>query len=143
MPLNVINFAIIMEPQNRQNKNSLFYQLRTFGYAFHGLKIFFRSEAKARIHLFLAILVTLLGIFLHLGTFEWIAVSIAIGLVFLAEILNTVIEGLVDHISPGKSEMARSAKDLASAAVLIAAFTALAIGLFIFIPKIIYIIRSI
>jgi diacylglycerol kinase len=134
-------FALLMNRNNQEKKNSVHYQLNTFRYAFNGLKLFFSGELKAWIHLFLAIMAIAAGIILHIGMSGWIAVSFAIGFVFLAEILNTVIEGIVDHISPEKSEMARSAKDLSAAAVLVAAITALTIGLLVFVPKIIHLIH--
>jgi diacylglycerol kinase len=140
MQFNVLNFGIVMNQLKHQHKKSLLYQFRTFRFAFNGLKLFFGSEIKSRIHLLFALLAIALGLIMHLGIFEWISVSFAIGLVFLAEILNTVIEYIIGHISPEKSEMARSAKDLSAAGVLVASVTALVIGLLVFIPKIVHII---
>ena len=54
----------------------------------------------------------------------------------MAEFFNTSIEYLVDLSSPKPHPLAKSAKDTASAAVLIIALTSLVIGLLIFIPKI-------
>ena len=66
-----------------------------------------------------------------------VAIIIVIGLVISAEIFNTSIEELVNLVSPQKNEKAGIIKDLAAAAVLILAITALITGLIIFLPKII------
>lgn len=119
----------------KKNKsNSLSYQLRTFIFAFKGLIIFFREELKAKIHLAAAILAITLGLLLHISLGEWIAICIAIGLVFTFEIINTAIEKIVDLVSPDHHKLAGDAKDLTAAAVLISSLTALGIGLIIFIP---------
>jgi undecaprenol kinase len=129
-----------MNPINKKEHNSLLYQFRTFRFAFSGLRLFFFGETKAIIHLILTGLVIASGIFFHLSAIEWVVVSIAIGLVFITEIINTAIENLVDHISPEVSDMARNVKDLSAGSVLMAAITALAIGLIVFVPKISHLI---
>jgi len=67
---------------------------------------------------------------------EWIAVVVAFGFVIAMEIVNSAIENIADFVSPEKHEMIKKIKDLAAAAVLIAAITAFIIGLIIFVPKI-------
>ena len=120
---------------------SLLYQLRTFVFAFNGIKQFFSFETKAVIHLFFSFLAILLGIIVHLDKLEWVMVTLTIGIVFLAEIVNTAIEKIVDHISPEQSDVARSVKDLSAAAVLVASLAALAVGILLFGPKIIHLIK--
>lgn len=67
---------------------------------------------------------------------EWIMIVFAIGFVFAAEAFNTAIEIWVDKLQPDFDPKAGRAKDLAAAAVLIAAISAATVGLIIFIPKI-------
>ena len=67
---------------------------------------------------------------------EWIAVILSIGLVFVAEIINTSIENLSDFVSPGENEQIKKIKDISAAGVLIAAIIAFTIGMIIFLPKI-------
>ncbi len=55
----------------------------------------------------------------------------AIGLVWVAELMNTVAETIVNISSPDKHPLARIAKDLAAAAVLITALVAAAIGVIV------------
>jgi len=111
-------------------------QLKNIGYAFNGLKILFRDEHNARIHLFAAICVVIAGFALKISGEEWMAITFATGFVFALEILNTSIEKIANFISPEKNEKIKAIKDLAAAGVLIGAITALVIGLTIFIPKI-------
>ncbi|MNY79213.1 Undecaprenol kinase [compost metagenome] len=58
------------------------------------------------------------------------------GIVLIAELLNTAIEVLVDLVSPDIHPKAKIIKDVAAAAVLVSALTAVVVGLVIFIPKI-------
>lgn len=121
---------------NNRKPFSIPDRLRSFMYAFAGLKIFFRTEHNSWIELVSAIGVIILGKALHLNSYEWCFITIAIGLVLMAEIFNTAIESLTDIVSPDYSDMAKKVKDLSAAAVLVAAIAALCIGVFVFAPKI-------
>lgn len=117
-------------------KFSLSTRAASFRYAFNGLKTLLQSEHNAWIHLAATILVICLGFCLKISSGEWIAICFAIGFVFSMEIINTAIEKLCDFVSVEKHLLIKQIKDLAAAAVLVAAITALAIGLIIFIPKV-------
>jgi diacylglycerol kinase len=121
---------------NKQKKFSLINRLRSFRFAFNGLKILFTEEHNALIHLFASVLVIVLGIYLNISIPEWIALAFAIGFVLTAETFNTAIENMADFVSESKNERIKKIKDLCAAAVLISAITALTIGLIIFVPKI-------
>src|SRR5690242_10018955 len=114
---------------------SLSGRLKSFVYAFAGLKAFFRTEHNSWIHLTAATGAVILGKVLGLNTYEWCILIIAIGLVIMAEIFNTAIELLTDMISPGHNHMAKKVKDLSAGGVLIASMVALLVGLFVFISK--------
>ncbi len=120
----------------KQEKFSVAKRIKSFTYAFNGLRVLFREEHNARIHLFAAVCVIVAGILLKLSPMEWAAVVFAIGLVFGGEIFNSAIEDLADVVCPERDERIKKVKDLSAAAVLVAAITALVIGLFVFIPKI-------
>lgn len=121
-------------------KFSLRHRADSFGYAFKGLRNLLQHEHNARIHLVATILVILAGVLLQVQSWEWIVLCFAVGFVWVTEILNTCIERTMDFISTEKHPKIGAIKDLAAAAVLIAAFTAVAAGAFIFIPKIIALI---
>jgi diacylglycerol kinase len=116
-------------------KFSLRKRLKSFGYAFNGLKVLFREEHNARIHLVAAVLAVSLGFYLHISRPEWIFLSIVIGAVFTAELFNSAIEKLCDHISPGPSEKIKKVKDLSAAAVLVSAVVAVVTACLIFLPR--------
>ena len=117
-------------------------RLMSFKFAFNGIRIMFANEHNAWIHSAAALLVIIAGIILKISPTEWVAVSIAAGLVFTAEAINTSIEKLSDFVSPEKQISIKEVKDLASAGVLISAITALIIGLIVFVPKIISLITT-
>jgi diacylglycerol kinase len=118
-------------------KSKNFYQrLSSFKYALNGLKILIKEEHNARIHLFVMIVVVFAGYFFKISMYEWVVVLLSVGLVFAFEIINTAIENLADYLAPERHESIKKVKDLAAAAVLVSAFTAMIIGLLIFIPKI-------
>jgi diacylglycerol kinase len=80
-----------------------------------------------RIHAVLAAAAVLAGALLRLSPLEWAAVAFAVALVLTAELLNTALEAVVDLASPAEHPLAKRAKDVAAAAVLVAALGALAI----------------
>ena len=120
-----------MKPQ----KFSLSNRIRSFGYAFKGLRILFKEEHNSRIQLIAAIAVIIAGFVFNISQTEWIAIIFAIGLVLAMEAINSAIEGLADFVSPEKHEMIKKIKDLSAAGVLISALAALIIGLIVFVPK--------
>jgi diacylglycerol kinase len=111
-------------------------RLKSFKYAFNGLKTLFKEEQNARIHLLASSVAITLSIVLEINLIEWVAVVFCIGFVLVAETFNTSLENISDFISPEKNEKIKTIKDLAAAAVLLSALTALTVGLIIFIPKI-------
>ncbi|MCU0436864.1 MAG: diacylglycerol kinase family protein [Raineya sp.] len=115
---------------------SITKRLKSFGYAFNGLKILIKEEHNARIHAVATIFVVVLGAWLDISTSEWIALIFAIGFVFAMETVNSAIENLADFITKEKQDAIKKVKDLAASAVLISAICALIVGLVIFIPKI-------
>jgi diacylglycerol kinase (ATP) len=117
-------------------------RLKSFRFAFNGIRILFVKEHNAWIHLAAALLVTIAGIVLKISISEWVAVIFAIGLVFTSEAINTSIEKLSDFVSPEKQKSIKEVKDLAAAGVLISSITALLIGLFVFLPKILMLFRT-
>ena len=121
----------------KESKFSIQKRIRSFGYAFNGLKILIQEEHNSRIHLLAAITVVASGFYFDLSRIEWVFVTFAIGLVFAFEIINSAIEGVADFISPEKHQAIKKIKDLSAAAVLVSAITAFIIGIIVFLPKII------
>lgn len=107
----------------------------SFGYAWQGIKALFRTEHNAWIHTAIAIAVVIAAILLKVSSTEAIVLVSATAFVFVTEILNTAIEKLADFVSLQMHPQIGLVKDLAAAAVLIAAIAAVVIGAIIFIPK--------
>ena len=120
-----------------QEKISIAKRLKSFTYAFNGLRVLFKEEHNSRIHLFATICVVVAGVLLKLSVLEWVAVAFAIGLVFCGEIFNSAIEDLSDVVCPEHDERIKKVKDLSAAAVLVNAITAAVVGLLVFLPKLI------
>lgn len=117
-------------------------RINAFKYAFRGINQLFRNEAHAIIHLAAAIIVTIFGFVFQISSTEWCLVILCIGGVFMAEAINTAVEKLADRITKENDPYIKMAKDVAAAAVLLFVFAAIAVGLIIFIPKIIYSINN-
>jgi undecaprenol kinase/diacylglycerol kinase (ATP) len=120
----------------KSKRFSILKRIKSFGFAFNGLKILIQEEHNARVHVFAAIFVVLAGFYFQLSSLEWLAIIFTIGFVLTLEIINSAIENIADFVSLGKNDSIKKIKDLSAAGVLISALTALAIGFIIFIPKI-------
>lgn len=110
--------------------------LKTFGFAFAGMKVAVRAERNLRIHLSIAIIVIFLAFWLSLSTVEWLFVLFAIGGMLSLEMLNSAIERVVDLVTEEFHPLAKDAKDIAAGAVLLYAIISVVVGLIIFLPKI-------
>lgn len=105
-----------------------------FGYAFHGLWYALRTQRNARVHLSMAIIVTVAGLLLRLSALEFAMLYIVIAGVFIAEMFNTVCEICVDLAQPEYHPLARIAKDVAAGAVLLSAMLAVIVGILVLGP---------
>jgi undecaprenol kinase/diacylglycerol kinase (ATP) len=112
------------------------HRLASFSFAFRGLLQLFRSEPNARIHLAFLIIITILGLLFEISFREWAFLILCFGLVFIAELFNTALELLCDHVTPEWHGNIERVKDVSAAAVLISAITAALVGLIIFVPHI-------
>ena len=112
-----------------KRKFSVKERLKSFKYAANGLRILVIQEHNARIHVSVAIVAVTLGLVLKLSYLEWIAILIAIAMVFVPEIFNTAIERLCDFVQPGHNQAIKEIKDIAAGAVLISAMFAVVIGI--------------
>ena len=110
--------------------------LLSFKYAFFGFLQAFKTEQNLRIHCVSAILVIALSIRLHISKMEWFIVLLLIGGMFALELMNTAIERTVDLVTKDYHPLAKQAKDIAAASVLIYSIISAIIGMMIFLPKI-------
>jgi len=119
------------------NKNffSMSNWLMRFRYAFNGLRFSFASEHSIWIHSLATVSVIILSIVKRVTPIEALVILFSVAFVWIAELFNTAIEKLADHVTPGYNNQIKVVKDLSAAAVLIASLLALAAGLIIFVPK--------
>ncbi|MBK9525957.1 MAG: diacylglycerol kinase family protein [Bacteroidetes bacterium] len=116
--------------------------LGSFKPAIAGLAAAYRSQFNMRFHVAVTVLVLAASFYFQLAPLEWCVILFCIGSVIVAELLNTSLEVTVDIASPQIQEKAGLAKDIAAAAVLIAAIMSVIIGLIIFIPRILPLVNS-
>jgi len=107
-------------------------RISSFACAIKGAAFLIRSQPHARIHLAATGAVFVLGLALNLQRLEWCLLIIAIMIVWVAEGMNTALEAIADAVHPGHHPLIGRAKDVAAAAVLIAAVGAVLIGILIF-----------
>jgi diacylglycerol kinase len=110
---------------------------KSFKYAFQGLWTAIKNEPNFRIHIFFAISALILGLVLRLNTLEWLLLTFTIFYVLTLELLNTVMEAIVNVVSPDINPYAKIAKDVSAACVLLAAFMSIIVGITLFLPKLI------
>jgi diacylglycerol kinase (ATP) len=106
--------------------------LRSFRFAFAGLSHLWETQRNFRIEVAVGLLALALGLLVHLERWEWVALLLTIALVLVLEAFNTTLENAVTLVSPNIDPRAKAAKDVAAAAVLIAAIVSVAIGILIF-----------
>ena len=116
---------------NRKFRNKTVRE--SFQNAFMGLKDVIFTEHNFKSHLVSALLVVLFGFFVHLDLLEWCLIIFSIAQVLVAEIFNTAIERVVDLSSHNKlNPIAKQAKDIAAAGVLVSSVFSALIGLIVF-----------
>jgi diacylglycerol kinase len=106
----------------------------SFRHAFRGWWYTIRTQPNAWIHAIASIGAVIVGLWLGLKPVEWALILLAMGIVWVAEFFNTALESVVDLASPEIHPLAGIAKDVAAAAVLVGAGTALLTGLIIIGP---------
>jgi diacylglycerol kinase len=110
--------------------------IKSFGWAFNGLKDCILHEKNFRIQYVIALLVVIAGIFFSISTVEWMIILICFAMVLSFEIINSAIEKLCDLVSPEFNLTIKKVKDMSASAVLLAAIISFIVGCIIFLPRI-------
>ncbi len=108
--------------------------LKSFVYAFAGLRYAVSSQRNMRVHLGLAVLAVGLGVWLRISPVEFAIIFVVIAGVIVTEMINTVVEAVVDLVTDHYHDLAKIAKDVAAGAVLVNAILAVIVALFVFGP---------
>jgi diacylglycerol kinase (ATP) len=120
---------------------SLGGRIASFGHAFRGLAALVRTQHNAKIHAAVTLAVCALAALLGISAVEWLAVVLAISSVWTAEALNTAFESLCDAAVPEHHPLVRRAKDVAAGGVLLSATGAATVGLIVFAPRLLDLVR--
>ncbi|MDT2756542.1 diacylglycerol kinase family protein [Enterococcus asini] len=132
-----------MDSRDRNTKKNKNF-ITSVEFAWTGVKTVFKEERNMRKHAVLGALAVLTGLIFHLNQMEWLWLLLAVFLVWLVEIINTIFENVVDmftecHFHP----IGKKIKDMAAGAVLLTSLFALIIAAFIFLPKFYQILQGI
>jgi diacylglycerol kinase len=112
--------------------------MKRFKYAINGLIAAIRSEVNMRIHIIASVLVCIAGFYFQISSVEWIVLVLCIVLVISFELINTSIEEFCNMVHPEHHPIIKKVKDIAAAAVLVAAVGSVVAALIIFLPKLIH-----
>jgi diacylglycerol kinase len=106
--------------------------IQSFQYAYEGFIYAFKTQRNMKIHVFIGLAILVLALFFQLPKLETMFILLSLALVMGAELINTAVEKTVDLAMPDRHPLAKAAKDLAAAFVLLTAMLAVGIGLIVF-----------
>ncbi|PKP11245.1 MAG: diacylglycerol kinase [Bacteroidetes bacterium HGW-Bacteroidetes-3] len=110
-------------------------RIKAIKYAFNGFRILITSEKSIIAQVIIAFIMTIIGFLMNISATEWLFQIFAIGLILVAESLNTAIEKMADFIHPEYHQQIGRIKDISAGAAFFAAIIAVIIGLIIYVPK--------
>lgn len=111
-------------------------RLRSVKFALKGVWLLLTTEDSIKVQFWAMIFVIVLGFVCKISALEWMIQFLAIGLVLVAEALNTAVEKIADFVHPEYHKKIGFIKDVAAGAPAIAALISLIIASIIYIPKI-------
>lgn len=117
-------------------------RVRSFAYAVAGCAYMLRHQKNTRIMLAATLIVIPVAFWLGIEVNQWAMLILTIGSVWVTEFINAAIEATVNLAASGLHPMAKAAKDVAAAAVLIAVLVAILIGLLILGPPLVDLLEA-
>lgn len=109
-------------------------RIKSLGYALAGWLYMLRRQKNTRIQAIASIAVMIFAAWLGIGAGDWAILILTITIVWMAEFMNAAVEAVVNLASPELHPMARVAKDVAAAAVLLGVVASVLIGLLLLGP---------
>lgn len=106
----------------------------SFRYAAAGIYFCLRTQRNMRVHVVAGFAAMALGLWLRVPLFALAIVAVVASLVVTMEMLNTAIENAVDLYTHRRHPLAKIAKDVAAAAVLVSAINAALVGVIVLGP---------
>lgn len=102
-----------------KGKTGLKRLVNAFGYSLAGFKAAYKHEDAFRQEVLLAVILIPLALWMPLLAINKALMIASVLLVIIVELLNSAIEATVDRISLENHDLAKRAKDIGSAAVLV------------------------
>ncbi|MCB9008445.1 MAG: diacylglycerol kinase family protein [Ardenticatenaceae bacterium] len=112
----------------------MYNRAKSFHFAFEGWWFVLRTQHNAWIHAVITLTVMGMALWLRLPGRDWAVLILTFMAVWMAEFMNTAIEAVVDMTMPDEHPLAKVAKDVAAAAVLVGALGAILVGLLLLGP---------
>lgn len=112
--------------------------LKSMRYAYEGIQYALATQPNMKFHFFASFAVLVSALFFRLPRTDILLLLLAITLVIITELINTGIEKTVDLAMPERHPLAKIAKDVAAAAVLVTAVFAAAVGIAVFYPPFVH-----
>ncbi|MBU3851401.1 MAG: diacylglycerol kinase family protein [Candidatus Paralactobacillus gallistercoris] len=126
--------------EHQTTKNKRF--LQSLHHALDGIRVAFCEESNLRRDAVFTLIVVIAGIIFQVTRFDWVMLILAISLVVISEMWNTVIENIMDFVTKRHYfPHAKKIKDMSAGTVLLAAFFAVVVGLYVFVPRLVALIR--
>jgi len=116
--------------------NFIVGRIRSIKFSFRGIWFLITTESNVKVQVFISFIVIFFGFYFQISATEWLIQTLIIGLVLVAESLNTGIEKLADFVHPEYHKKIGFIKDVSAGASGIAAIISLIISGIIYIPKI-------
>ena len=116
--------------------NFIVERIRSIKFSLRGIWFLITTESSIKAQLFIILIISLAVFYFDISTIECLIQTLAIGLVLVAESLNTGIEKLADFIHPDYHKKIGFIKDVSAGSSGIAAIISLIIAGIIYIPKI-------
>lgn len=118
------------------NDNFVKERLRSILFSLRGIWLLITTESSIKVQVFFAVLITIAGFYFDISTTEWLVQTLAIGLVLVAESLNTGVEKLSDFVHSDYHKKIGFIKDVCAGSAGIAAIISLILACIIYIPKV-------
>lgn len=106
----------------------------SFKHAFAGLHWAFSTQPNFRVHFILSLIALILGLILGISRLEMVIIIFTIILGLSAEMVNTALEAMTDLITKEWRTEAKIAKDVSAGMMLLTAFGAILVAVYIFVP---------
>lgn len=105
---------------------------QSFLYALKGLKTVWKEERNFRIEIVVAIIIAIVAYYFNFSFAESSLIAVAIIIVLMSEIINTVVEDLCNKIEPGQNAKIGKIKDVGASLSLVSSIGALVLGILVF-----------